>query len=55
MQRTKAPKGASMENNMKISQFGIAMLIAFAVMIAAKVFEIGIGASLSWVIVTLPL
>ena len=55
MQRTKAPKGASMENNMKISPFGIAMLIAFAVMIAAKVFEIGIGATLSWWIVTLPL
>ena len=55
MQRTKAPKGASMENSMKISPFGIAMLIAFAVMIAAKVFEIGIGASLSWAIVTLPL
>ena len=55
MQRTKAPKGASMENSMRISPFGIAMLIAFAVMIAAKVFEIGIGASLSWVVVTLPL
>ena len=40
---------------MKISPFGIAMLIAFAVMISAKVFEIGIGASLSWAIVTLPL
>ena len=40
---------------MKISPFGIAMLIAFAVMIVAKVFEIGIGASLSWGIVTLPL
>ena len=40
---------------MKISPFGIAMLIAFAVMIVAKVFELGIGASLSWVIVTLPL
>ena len=40
---------------MKISPFGIAMLIAFAVMIAAKVFEIGIGATLSWWIVTLPL
>ena len=55
MQRTKAPKGASMENSMKISPFGIAMLIAFAVMFVATVFEIGIGASLSWVIVTLPL
>lgn len=55
MQRTKAPKGASMENNMKISPFGIAMLIAFAVMIAAKVFEIGIGATLSWWIVMLPI
>ena len=55
MQRTKALKGASMENSMKITPFGIAMLIAFAVMIAAKVFEIGIGASLSWAIVTLPL
>lgn len=40
---------------MKITPFGIAMLIAFAVMIVAKVFEIGIGASLSWAIVTLPL
>lgn len=55
MQRTKAPKGASMENSMKISPFGIAMLIAFAVMIAAKVFEIGIGATLSWWIVMLPI
>ena len=55
MQRTKAPKGASMENSMKISPFGIAMLIAFAVMMVAKVFEIGIGVSLSWAIVTLPL
>lgn len=55
MQRTKAPFGASMENSMKITPFGIAMLIAFAVMIVAKVFEIGIGASLSWWIVTLPL
>jgi hypothetical protein len=55
MQRTKAPKGASMENSMKISPFGIAMLIAFAVMITAKVFELGIGATLSWWIVTLPL
>ena len=50
-----APKGASMENSMKISPFGIAMLIAFAVMIVAKVFELGIGASLSWAIVTFPL
>lgn len=40
---------------MKISPFGIAMLIAFAVMIVAKVFEIGIGATLSWLVVTLPL
>ena len=55
MRSTKAPKGASMENSMKISPFGIAMLIAFAVMIAAKVFEIGIGATLSWWVVTLPI
>ncbi len=55
MQRTKAPKGASMENNMIISPFGIAMLIAFAVMIVAKVFEMGIGATLSWWIVLLPI
>lgn len=55
MQRTKAPKWASKENSMKISPFGIAMLIAFAVMIAAKVFEIGIGATLSWWVVTIPL
>ena len=55
MQRTKAPKGASMENNMKITGFDVAMLVAFGVMIAAKVFEIGIGATLSWWIVTLPL
>lgn len=40
---------------MKITAFNIAMLVAFAVMMVAKVFEIGIGASLSWWIVTLPI
>lgn len=40
---------------MKITAFNIAMLVAFAVMMVAKVFEIGIGASLSWWIVTIPL
>ena len=55
MQRTKAPKGASMENSMKITGFDVAMLVAFGVMLVAKVFEMGIGATLSWGIVTLPL
>lgn len=40
---------------MKITAFNIAMLVAFAVMMVAKVFEIGIGATLSWWIVTIPL
>lgn len=40
---------------MKLTAFNIAMLVAFAVMLSAKVFEIGIGATLSWSVVTLPL
>lgn len=40
---------------MKITAFNIAMLVAFAVMMVAKVFEIGIGATLSWWIVMLPI
>ena len=40
---------------MKISGFGVAMLIAFTVMLVAKVMELGIGATLSWWVVTLPL
>ena len=40
---------------MKISGFGVAMLIAFTVMLVAKVMELGIGATLSWSVVTLPL
>ena len=40
---------------MKITAFDITMIVAFVVMLSAKVFEIGIGASLSWLIVTLPL
>ena len=40
---------------MKISGFGVAMLIAFTVMLVAKVMELGIGATLSWWLVTLPL
>lgn len=40
---------------MKLTAFNIAMLVAFAVMLSAKVFEIGIGATLSWGVVTLPL
>lgn len=40
---------------MKISGFGVAMLIAFTVMLVAKVMELGIGATLSWWIVTIPL
>lgn len=55
MQRTKAPKGAYKENSMKITGFDVAMLVAFGVMLVAKVFEIGIGATLSWWVVTLPL
>jgi len=55
MQRTKAPKGASKENSMKITGFDVAMLVAFGVMLVAKVFEIGIGTTLSWLVVTLPL
>ena len=55
MQRTKAPKGASMENNMKITGFDVAMLVAFGEMITAKVFEIGIGVTLSWWVVLLPI
>lgn len=40
---------------MKISGFSVAMLIAFTVMIVAKVMELGIGATLSWWIVLLPI
>lgn len=40
---------------MKISGFGVAMLIAFTVMLVAKVMELGIGATLSWWIVMLPI
>ena len=40
---------------MKISGLGVAMLIAFTVMLVAKVMELGIGATLSWWIVTIPL
>ena len=40
---------------MKISGFGVAMLIAFTVMLVAKVMELGIGATLSWWIVLLPI
>lgn len=40
---------------MKISGFSVAMLIAFTVMLVAKVMELGIGATLSWWLVTLPL
>ena len=40
---------------MKLTAFDIAMLVAFAAMLVAKVFEIGIGTTLSWWIVTLPL
>ena len=40
---------------MKISGFGVAMLIAFTVMLVAKVTELGIGATLSWWIVLLPI
>lgn len=40
---------------MKITGFDVAMLVAFGVMLVAKVFEIGIGATLSWWVITLPL
>ena len=40
---------------MKISGFGVSMIIAFTVMLVAKVMELGIGATLSWGIVTIPL
>ena len=40
---------------MKITGFDVAMLVAFVVMLVAKVFEIGIGTTLSWWVVTLPL
>ena len=35
--------------------WGISIVVAFTVMLTAKVFEIGIGASLSWYIVFLPI
>ena len=40
---------------MKISGFGVSMLIAFTVLLVAKVMELGIGATLSWWIVLLPI
>ena len=40
---------------MKISGFGVSMIIAFTVMLVAKVMELGIGATLSWWIVLLPI
>ena len=40
---------------MKFAGVGVAMLIAFTVMLVAKVMELGIGATLSWWIVTIPL
>ena len=40
---------------MKISGFGVSMIIAFTVMLVAKVLELGIGATLSWWIVLLPI
>ena len=40
---------------MKISGFSVAMSIAFTVMLVAKVMDLGIGATLSWWIVTIPL
>ncbi len=52
MCHNKAPKGAVKETKVK---FDVAMLVAFGMMLAAKVFEIGIGATLSWWVVTLPL
>ena len=35
--------------------WGISIVVAFTVLLTAKVFEIGIGASLSWWVVTLPI
>lgn len=35
--------------------WGVSIVVAFTVMLTAKVFEIGIGASLSWYIVFLPI
>lgn len=35
--------------------WGISIVVAFTVMLTAKVFEIGIGASLSWWLVFLPI
>ena len=55
MCHNKAPKGAVKEKRMRISGFNVAMLIAFTVMLVAKVMELGIGATLSWWIVTIPL
>lgn len=55
MCHNKAPKGAVKEKRMKTSGFSVAMLIAFTVMIVAKVMELGIGATLSWWIVLLPI
>lgn len=40
---------------MKLTAFDFAMLIAFAAMLVAKVFEIGIGTTLSWWVITLPI
>ena len=40
---------------MKISGFGVSMIIAFTVMLVAKVMALGIGATLSWWIVLLPI
>ena len=40
---------------MKISGFGVSLIIAFTVMLVAKVMELGIGATLSWWIVLLPI
>ena len=55
MCHNKAPKGAVKEKRMKISGFGVSMLIAFTVLLVAKVMELGIGATLSWWIVLLPI
>ena len=35
--------------------WGISIVVAFTVLLTAKVFEIGIGASLSWWLVFLPI
>lgn len=35
--------------------WGISIVVAFTVLLTAKVFEIGIGASLSWWVVFLPI